>query len=190
MTVQTAPALFFLFFSFFLPCQHSPLTSHQKMPSTSPAAHFSTVFADYSASAAALALSGVPSASQLPRRTHSSSSALTHPHALFEVEVDPESADTLLTLTLNLRLQINVGTETGQTTRTQAHAWLQALRRLLDDDQRGTWQTFIQAQTDAYRAGWDIQAIYPGTITDDYNEEKTLLTLTAPFQVVTFWNNV
>jgi hypothetical protein len=160
------------------------------MPSTSPAAHFSTVFADYSASDAALALSGVPSASQLPRHTHSSSSALTHPHALFEVEVDPESADTLLTLTLNLRLRINIGTETGQTTRTQAHTWLQALRRLLDDDQLGTWQTFIQAQTDAYRAGWDIQAIYPGTITDDYNEEKTLLTLTAPFQVVTFWNNV
>jgi hypothetical protein len=159
------------------------------MPSTSPAAHFSTVFADYTSSAAALAVSGVPSVSAVPRRMHSSATALTHPHVLFEVEVDPESADTLLTLTLNLRLQINIGAETGQTTRAAAHAWLQALRSLFDDDHRTTWQTFIESQSDSYREGWHIQAIYPQTITDDYDEAKSLLTLTAPFQVVTFWNN-
>jgi hypothetical protein len=159
------------------------------MPSTSPAAHFSTVFADYTASTPALAVSGVPSASAVPRRTHSSSSALTHPHAMFEVEVDPDSADTLLTLTLNLKLEVSIGSETGQTTRTQAHAWLQALRSLFSDDHLTTWQTFIEAQTDAYREGWHIQAIYPQTITDDYDEAKSLLTLTAPFQLVTFWNN-
>ena len=159
------------------------------MPSTTPSAHFSTVLADYTTSAAALAVSGVPSASVLKRRTHSSADALTHPHVLFEVEVDPESSDMLLTLTVNMRLHINVGTETGQTTRAQAHAWLQALRSLFDDDHRSTWQTFIDAQTDDYRTGWHIQAIYPQNITDDYDEAKTLLTLTAPFTIVTFWNN-
>ena len=159
------------------------------MPSTSPAAHFSTVFSDYSTSAPALLISGVPTASQVQRRTHSSADAITHPHVLFEVEVDPDSADTLLTLTLNLKLQIHIGTETGQTTRAAAHAWLQALRSLFDDDHRTTWQTFIEAQTEGYRTGWDIQAIYPQTITDEFSEDKSLLTLTAPFQVVTFWNN-
>jgi hypothetical protein len=176
---------------FFFPLSTTSTTANGSlaMPSTSPAAHFSTVFSDYTASAAALDVSGVPTASQVPRRPHSSSDVLTHPHVLFEVEVDPESADTLLTLTLNLKLQINIGTETGQTTRAQAHAWLQALRSLFDDDHRDAWQTFIEAQTDDYREGWDIQAVWPQTITDKFNEEKTLLTLTAPFQVVTFWNN-
>mgnify|MGYP006946109273 CR=1 FL=1 len=159
------------------------------MPSTSPAAHFSTVFSDYSVSTPALAVSGVPSASAVQRRTHSTADAITHPHVLFEVEVDPDSADTLLTLTLNLKLQISIGTETGQTTRAAAHAWLQALRSLLDDDHRSTWQTFIEAQSNDYRTGWDIQAIYPQTLTDEFSEDKSLLTLTAPFQVVTYWNN-
>lgn len=159
------------------------------MPSTSPALHFSTVFSDYSTSAAALAVSGVPTAAQVQRRTHTSADAITHPHVLFEVEVDPDSTDILLTLTLNLRLQIHIGTETGQTTRAAAHAWLQALRSLFDDDHIDTWQTFIELQTTGYREGWDIQAIYPQTITDEFSEDKSLLTLTAPFQVVTYWNN-
>lgn len=159
------------------------------MPSTSPAAHFSTVFRDYSISAPALAVTGVPSASAVQRRTHSTADAITHPHVLFEVEVDPDSTEGLLTLTLNLKLQISIGTETGQTTRAAAHAWLQALRILLDDDHRTTWQTFIEAQTEGYREGWDIQAIWPQTITDEFSEDKSLLTLTAPFQITTFWNN-
>lgn len=159
------------------------------MPSTTPAAHFSTVFSDYTLSAAALAVSGVPSASQLARRTHTSADALTHPHVLFEIETDPDSADTLLTLTLNLRLQISIGTETGQTTRQQAQAWLHALRSLFGEDHLTTWQTFIEAQTSDYREGWDIQAIWPQTISDEYDEAKSVLTLIAPFQVVTFWNN-
>lgn len=159
------------------------------MPSTSPAAHFSTVFADYSVSAAALAISGVPTAAQVQRRTHSSADAITNPHVLFEVEVDPESSDTLLTLALKINLTISVGTETGQTTREQAFAWLQALRTLLDDDHRSTWQTFIETKSDAYRLGWHIQSIWPETIADDYAADKNLLTLTAPFTVVSFWNN-
>lgn len=159
------------------------------MPSTSPAAHFSTVFADYSISAAALAVSGVPTASQVQRRTHSSADVITNPHVIFEVEVDPESSDTLLTLSLKINLVIAIGAETGQTLRTQAFTWLQALRTLLDDDHRDTWQTFIEAQNDAYRLGWHIQSIWPETIAEDYTAEKNLLTLTAPFTVVSFWNN-
>jgi len=159
------------------------------MPSTSPAAHFSTVFSDYSVSAAALAISGVPTANQLQRRTHADAGSITNPHLLFEVEVDPESIDTLLTLSLKLHLIIAAGTESGQTTREQAYAWLQALRTLLDDDHRDTWQTFIETKSDAYRLGWHIQSIWPETITEDYTSEKNLLTLTAPFTIVSFWNN-
>jgi hypothetical protein len=159
------------------------------MPSTSPAAHFSAVFADYSVSAAALAVSGVPTAAQVQRRTHTSADAITNPHVIFEVEVDPESSNTLITLTLKLQLVIAIGSESGQTLRTQAFAWLQALRTLLDDDHRSTWDTFIAAQNDAYRLGWHIQSIWPETIAEDYTSEKNLLTLTAPFTVVSFWNN-
>lgn len=159
------------------------------MPATSPADHFSTVFADYAASAAALAVSGVPTVLQVPRRSHSSADALTNPHVLFAVEVDPESADVLLKLTLNVKLTVQLGTETGQTTRAQAHAWLQALRTLLDDDHLTTWAAFLAAQTDAYRLGWDIQAVWPQTITDDFDAAKNLLTLTAPFEIHSFWNN-
>lgn len=159
------------------------------MPSTLPAAHFSGVFADYSVHAAALAVSNVPTASQVQRRTHASADAIRHPHVIFAVEVDPDSSQSLLTLDFSLNLVVDVGTETGQTTRTQAQTWLQALASLFDDDHRTTWQTFIEAQTDAYRLGWDIQAIWPRTLTSEYNEEMTLLTLTAPFQVSAFWNN-
>lgn len=159
------------------------------MPATTPTAHFSTVFSDYSASAPALAVSGVPSASQVQRRTHTTSDPITHPHVLFEIETDPDSTETLLSLTLNLRLQIQIGTETGQTTRTQAQAWLQSLASLFADPHRTTWQTFIEAQTDDYREGWNIQAIYPQTLTDELDESKSLLTLTTPFQIISFWNN-
>lgn len=159
------------------------------MPAKLPAAFFSAVLADYSISDAALAVTNVPTATQVQRRTLESADAIVHPHVLFEFEVDPESTDTLLNLSLKMQLVINVGTESGQTTRAQAMLWLQALRALLDDDHRSTWQTFIEAQTTDYRTGWHIQAIWPQAITADYAEEQHLLTLTAPFTLVSFWNN-
>lgn len=159
------------------------------MPSTLPSAHFSSVLADYSVSAGALAVSNVPTAAQVQRRTHASADAITNPHVMFEVEVDPDSSQSLLTLDFTMRLVADVGTETGQTTRTQAQTWLQALATLFDDDRRSVWQAFIEAQTDAYRQGWDIQAIWPRPLTIEYNEDMTLLTLTAPFQVSSYWNN-
>ena len=159
------------------------------MPDTTPALHFSSVLSDYTLSDAALAIAGVPTATQVQRRTHATATAITNPHVLWEIEPDPESTDELLTLNAKLHLVVSVGTETGQTTRTQAHAWLNALRSLFDEDHITTWVDFIGAQTEDYRDGWNIQAIYPGTITDDYDEAKALLTLTAPFSIVTFWNN-
>ena len=158
------------------------------MPSTTPADHFSTVLADYSASAAALAITGVPTASQLQRRTKTSADAITHPHVLFDTDVT-ETSGSLLTLQLNLTLTAHLGTETGQTTRAQAFAWLHALTTLLDDDHLTTWTTFNEAQTDAYRLGWHIVSIFPQPPTEDYDEPKSLLTLTAPFQLTAFWNN-
>lgn len=159
------------------------------MPSLLPSAHFSSVFADFSVSTGALAVSNVPTASQVQRRTHSSSDAVTNPHVLFEVEVDPESSQSLLTLDLSIRLTVDVGTETGQTTREQAQTWLQALASLLDDDRRSVWTAFIEAQTDAYREGWNIQAVWPRPLTNEYNEDANLLVLIAPFEVRSFWNN-
>lgn len=159
------------------------------MPSTSAADHFSAVFADYSASAAALAVSGVPAVADVQRRTHTSADDIVNPHVLFEVTVDPEQTDTLLTLTLNIRLKVQIGTETGQTTRAAAHAWLQALRSLFDDDHITTWDAFLAAQTDGYKNGWHIQSVWPQAIADEYGEDKALLTLTAPFQIISYWNN-
>jgi len=163
------------------------------MPSTTPttpAAHFSTVLRDYSISAAALAITGVPTAAQVQRRTQTTADAITNPHVLFDCTVTDDSGDgTLLTLDFKLVLTGHIGTETGQTTRAQAFAWLQALRTLFDDDHRTTWQTFNDAQTTDYRLGWDIQSFWSQPVTEDYDETKSLLTLTAPFQLVTFWNN-
>lgn len=159
------------------------------MPSTTPGAFFSAVFADYSVSAAALAVSGVPTAAQVQRRTLTTSDAVVNPHALFAVEADPDSSDVLIKLSFDLTLTAHLGTETGQTTRTQAQAWLQALRLLFTEDHRSTWQTFIESQTDEYRLGWNVQAIWPQPVTQEMEEEKNLLTITAPYEVYTFWNN-
>lgn len=159
------------------------------MPSTTPADHFSTVLADYSASDPALAVTGVPTASQLQRRTKTSADAITHPHVLFDTDLTDTSADVLITLQLNLTLTAHIGTETGQTTRAQAFAWLHALTTLLDDDHLTTWQTFIESKSSDYRLGWHIQSLFPQPTTEDYDEAKALLTLTAPFQLTAFWNN-
>lgn len=159
------------------------------MPSTLPSSHFSGVFADYTSSATALAVSGIPTLSQLPRLHAESTAAVTHPHVCMKVEATPESTDVLLDLDFKMELTCQIGTETGQTTREQAMAWLQALRTLFDEDHRSTWQTWIELQTDEYRSGWQIEAIWPQAIVADYTEDKNLLMLTAPFQVKAWWNN-
>lgn len=161
------------------------------MPATSPAAHFSKVFSDYLASAIALGYTGIPSLAAVPRRHLTSTVAITNPNLMVECEAAPESTDTLLTLDLKLVLTVQLGAESGQTTSTQAEAWLQAFRSLLSSDPAAydAWDQWLLTLTDAERDGWYVQAIYPQTIQSDLAQETNLLTLTAPYQIVSYWNN-
>lgn len=154
----------------------------------SPAAQFSLIFSDFLSSATAIA-AGAPSTTALQRRHLTSAVAITPKSLLVDCEADPDSTDSFLTLTLTLKLEATLGTETSQITRTQAETWLQALRALLDnsDEAVAAWNTWIALQTDDYKSGWSLQAIYPKTTEHDLAEDKNVLTLSAPYTLTAFW---
>lgn len=160
------------------------------MPATSPAAFFSEKIHDYLSSQTALDY-GAPALLTVPRFHLGSTAAITNPHLMVKAEADPDSTDTLLTVTLVLELIVQLGTETGQTTAAQAEAWLYAFRALLspDPDAIQAWDTWTTTLTDAEKDGWYVQQIWPQTTGRDLNETTNVLTLTAPFQIVSYWNN-
>lgn len=160
------------------------------MPTASPQDHFSTVFADFLSSDTALAVAGVPTLTQLPRRSLRSTAALTRPVCVVEVETKAEGSDEMLTLTLTLRAEAQIGDESHEATRTTLYARLNALRALLHDDHIDTWDTWLALQNDSYRAGWAIAGpMWPQGMTEDVEEEKNILTLRAAYSVAVFWNH-
>lgn len=160
------------------------------MPSLSPPAHFSKVLHDYLSSAAALEY-GAPALATVQRRHLTSTDPITHPNLLVEVEANPESTDEFLLLNVKLTLTVQLGTETGQTTSTQAETQLQAFRALLsnDPDARTAWDMWISTLTTEEKTGWNIQQILPEKTESDHNKDTNVLTLTAPYTISSFWNN-
>lgn len=158
------------------------------MPDTTPSAHFATVFKDYLESAAALAVTGVPTTTQIQRRSKATTDALAQNRLDIDVSVESSEQDMVLVLRLELTQTTQIGTETGQITRAVAQGYFQAIRALLSDDHIATWDAFNAVQTDAYKQGWLIQAIWPGDESEDVEPEENLLRLKAAWQVHTFWN--
>lgn len=156
-----------------------------------PSARFSTILADYLSSATALAISGVPSLTALPRRSLTSTGVIKPPYLLVHVEEDPDSADSLLTLKVQLRHFSTLGAAADNATlRATAHTQLQALRSLLADTDtaKTTWDIWIALQTTDYKTGWQLQQLWPQTTNEETDKDTNLLTLTAPYDLVTFWN--
>jgi hypothetical protein len=160
------------------------------MPALAPAAHFSKVFSDYLASAAALQY-GAPALLTVQRRHLTSTDAITNPNLLVEVEANPESTDEFLSLNVKLTLTVQLGTETGQSTSTQAETWLQAFRALLsnDPDSRDAWDIWVSTLTTEEKTGWNVQQILPEKTESDHNKDTNVLTLTAPYTISSFWNS-
>ncbi len=160
------------------------------MPDLAPAAHFSQVFHDYLASAAAIA-AGAPSLTAVQRRHLTSTDRITNPNLLIEVEASPDGTDELMMLVVRLVLTVQLGAETGQATAAQAEQWLQAFRALLsaDPDAFAAWDAWIATLIDAYKTGWYVQHIVPQAVESDLVKETNVLTLTAPYQVSSFWSN-
>lgn len=156
-----------------------------------PAARFSTILVDFLSSDIAIA-AGAPALADLPRRSMTAATQITHPHVIVHVEEDPDSGDALLNLKLELRHKSQIGAEADlNTTRSTAHTQLQALRALLADTAaaRAAWDAWIVTQTEDYRDGWSLQQIWPQTVTTEHDAEKNILTLTAPYDLITFWNS-
>lgn len=160
------------------------------MPALAPAAHFSLVFHDYLASPTAITC-GAPSLAAVQRRHLTSTVKITNPNLFIDVEVSPEGTDELMMLTVKLVLTVQLGNETGQTTAEQAEQWFKSFRALLSSDPAAfdAWDTWIGTLDDAYKTGWYVQDIVPHATESDLNKETSVLTLTAPYQVSSFWNN-
>ena len=160
------------------------------MPAATPQDHFSAVLADYLSSSAALAVSGVPSLTTLPRRSARSDTALTRPFVRVEVDVEQEGSEEMLTLSITLHLEAQIGSETHETTRANAYAYLGALRALLHDDHRSTWDAFLAAEDDDYRDGWACAGpFFPQGVSDEYDTDSAVLTLRAGYRAAVFWNH-
>lgn len=160
------------------------------MPALAPAAHFSLVFHDYLASATAITNSA-PSLADVQRRHLTSTVKITNPNLIIDVEATPEGSDELMMLTVKLVLTVQLGTETGQTTAAQAEQWLKSFRALLSSDPAAfaAWDTWVGTLDDGYKTGWYVQDIVPQAPESDLNKDTNVLTLTAPYQVSSFWNN-
>jgi len=160
------------------------------MPDLAPAAHFSQVFHDYLASATAIT-NGAPSTAAVQRRHLTSAVKITNPNLLIDVECAPEGTDELMMLAVKLVLSVQLGTETGQTTAEQAEQWFKSFRALLssDLDAYAAWDAWVGTLEDDYKAGWYVLDIVPQATESDLNKETNVLTLTAPYQVSSFWNN-
>jgi hypothetical protein len=160
------------------------------MPSLAPAAHFSKVFSEYLASTAALTY-GAPTLDSVQRRHLTSTAPIRNPNLLIECDAAPDGTDEFLMLTIKLVLTVQLGTESGQTTAAQAETWFKTFRALLspDPDAYAAWDIWIGTLSDADKAGWYAQNFIPQATESDENKETNLLTLTAPFQVTSFWSN-
>lgn len=160
------------------------------MPSLSPNAHFSLVFHDYLASATAITY-GAPSVTDVQRRHLTSAVKIRNPNLLIDVDVTPEGSDELMMLTVKLVLTVQLGTETGQTTAEQAEQWFKSFRALLSSDPAAfaAWNAWVGTLDDGYKIGWYVQDIVPQSPENDVNKDTNVLTLTAPYQVSSFWNN-
>jgi len=152
----------------------------------SPRSFFSRLFADFLSSPTVLALADVPSLTALPRKHAESSEALPMPFVEVVCDVSPEHSSELLTLKITLRLHHIPGTEAGQTTRTQAHTWLQSLRRAMADDD--AWNTWVYTLTTEQKTGFYVQAVRPLDQDTDPDAEAPQHVLTSSHEVVTFWN--
>lgn len=160
------------------------------MPTLAPAAHFSQVFYAYLASDTAIAC-GAPSLDAVQRRHLTSSVKITNPNLLIDVEVIPEGSDELMMLTVKLVLTVQLGAENGQTTAAQAEQWFKSFRALLSSEPAAftAWDTWIATLSDDYKAGWFTQDFVPQAPESEHNKDTNVLTLTAPYQVSSFWNN-
>lgn len=160
------------------------------MPAKAPAAHFSQVISDYLSSAIAVSY-GAPATTAVQRRHLTTTVAVTNPNLLITADVDPQSSSELLMLNVSLVLTVQLGVETGQTTEAQAQTWMQSFRALLSSDPEAydAWDQWVGTLTTEQKAGWYLQSFWPQALERSLDAESNVLTLTAPYQMVSFWND-
>jgi len=155
------------------------------MPTTTPAAHLSDFIADYLSHASVLALTGVPTTTQIQR----SSMISAEPLAANRLEITVEtSGDHFLTENkLTLKLRALVGTETGQLTRAVAQGYFATLCAAVMNST--VLNAYIVGLSDAEREGWFILDLFAADSATEMEEEENGVVMTATFDVRMFWNH-
>lgn len=108
---------------------------------------------------AAAGTNGIPATADVPRFVFSDGDELTTPHLHFSATIRKRPHEYVLPMTVEIRL-VTQAAGTSSTTEAAAIAWMQAIRRRIQEkvagvSTLGTWLAALSAST---RRGWQIVA--------------------------------
>lgn len=155
------------------------------MPLTTPAAHLSDFVRAYLNSSGVLALTGIPTTTQIQRAGLVSAAALEQNR--LEILVETTGDHFLTENKLTLKLTAAIGTETGQLTRATAHNYFAALHAAVLNT--SVMNSYITSLSDADREGWFILDLFAADAASEAGEEENKLVISATFDVRMLWNH-